>query len=179
LTTANTLSRRAALQVAGACALAGLGGFLSRSVKANDLRVGQPAPPATLVTLDGKRIDTRDLHGQVVILTFLATWCVPCREELPLLSDYAQQHAAQGLTVLGFSLDTPEDIRELRVMVQPLRFPVGLLAASSAPGYGRIWRIPVNFTIDRAGRLVDDGWKDKPPVWTRERLERVVTPLLG
>jgi hypothetical protein len=39
-------------------------------------------------------------------------------------------------------------------------------------------RIPVNFTIDHAGRLVDDGWKDRRPVWTRERLERIVTPPL-
>jgi hypothetical protein len=53
-----------------------------------------------------------------------------------------------------------------------------LLAQSSAPGYGRIWHIPVNFTIDRQGRLVDDGWNDRRPVWTTERLERIVTPLL-
>jgi hypothetical protein len=53
------------------------------------------------------------------------------------------------------------------------------LANSSAPGYGRIWRLPVNFTIDRAGRLIDDGWKDRKPTWTTERLERIVAPLLA
>jgi hypothetical protein len=52
------------------------------------------------------------------------------------------------------------------------------LVNSSAPGYGRIWRLPVNFTIDRTGRLIDDGWKDKKRTWTRERLEQIVTPLL-
>jgi hypothetical protein len=40
-------------------------------------------------------------------------------------------------------------------------------------------RIPVNFTIDRAGRLIDNGWKDKQPTWTLERLERIITPLLS
>jgi hypothetical protein len=65
-----------------------------------------------------------------------------------------------------------------RRVAQTLSFPVGLLANSSAPGYGRIWRLPVNFTIDRAGRLIDNGWKDKNPSWTAERLEQVVTPLL-
>jgi len=55
---------------------------------------------------------------------------------------------------------------------------VGSVAAARAPGYGRIWRLPVNFTLDRAGRLVDDGWKDRHPEWTRERLARIVTPLL-
>ena len=58
-------------------------------------------------------------------------------------------------------------------------FPVGLLRDSSAAGYGRIWRLPVSFTIDRTGVLVDDGWKDKQPSWTQERLQRVVTPLLA
>ena len=152
--------------------------FAGRAARANDLRVGQSAPPATLVTVDGQKVSTTDLLGHVVILTFWATWCVPCREELPLLSKYATEHAGVGLKVLGFSLDVPEDLKAVRAVGQSLSFPVGLLAQSSAPGYGRIWRIPVNFTIDRQGRLVDDGWLDKKPVWTQERLDQIVTPLL-
>ncbi|MDB6090978.1 MAG: TlpA family protein disulfide reductase [Gammaproteobacteria bacterium] len=148
------------------------------SAWANDLRVGARAPTASLVTLDGERVSTADLLGHVVILTFWATWCTPCRDELPLLSKYATEHAAAGLRVLGFSLDTPDHLQEVRQVAQSLHFPVGLLGNSSAPGYGRIWRLPVNFTIDRAGLLVDDGWKDKKPVWTPDRLEKVVTPLL-
>ncbi len=129
------------------------------------------------MTLDGRRLATRDFLGRVVILTFLATWCEPCRDELPLLSDYQQAHT--DLAILGFSLDTPEQLAAVRAMAAPLRFPIGLLSASEAPGYGRIWHLPVSFTIDRAGRLADDGWKDKRPVWTPERLERVVAPLLA
>lgn len=145
----------------------------------NQLHVGEMAPPATLVTLTGERISTAELRGRVVILTFWATWCVPCRQELPLLSAYAQAHAAEGLTVLAFSLDDPDNAAEVRRASQDFAFSSGLLALSSVPGYGRIWRIPVNFTIDREGRLVDDGWHDSRPVWTRERLERVVAPLLA
>ena len=89
------------------------------------------------------------------------------------------KHAAAGLRVLGFSLDTPDALSDVRRIAQSLRFPVGLLADSSAPGYGRIWRLPVSFTIDRAGLLVEDGWKLKKPSWTSERLEEVVTPLLA
>jgi len=146
---------------------------------ANSLHVGQPAPPAMLVTLDGRHIASADLRGRVVILTFWATWCVPCREELPLLSAYAQSHAAHGLTVLAFSLDAPEDLVRVKQVAQSFAFASGLLVNSSVPGYGRIWHIPVNFTIDRQGKLVDDGWKDKQPTWTAERLDRIVTPLLG
>jgi peroxiredoxin len=173
-----TLTRRAALRAVPALALAAGAVLATPEARANDLRVGEPAPPATLVTLDGHKLSTTDLKGQVVILTFWATWCVPCRDELPLLSKYAMEHAARGLQVLGFSLDLPEDLKAVRAVGQSLSFPVGLLSQSTAPGYGRIWRIPVNFTIDRQGRLVDDGWHDKKPVWTQERLDQIVTPLL-
>jgi len=123
----------------------------TRTAWAGGLHVGAPAPAATLVTLDGERISTSDLRGQVVILTFWATWCSPCREELP----------------------------EVRRVAQSLRFPVGLMSASSAPGYGRIWRLPVSFTIDREGLLAENGWKQKQAAWTRERLDQFVTPLLA
>src|SRR5262249_44462436 len=73
---------------------------------AGGLKLGAPAPAATLVTLDGQRISSGDLLGQVVILTFWATWCSPCRQELPLLSDYLVSHSAAGLSILGFCLDT-------------------------------------------------------------------------
>ncbi|HET9834733.1 MAG TPA: TlpA disulfide reductase family protein [Rhodanobacteraceae bacterium] len=153
--------------------------FAPAAIAGNDLKVGAPAPPITLATLDGKHIATHDLRGKVVILTFWATWCEPCRKELPLLSRYAQQHAKQGLIVLGLSLDTPDQLPQVRKVADTLSFPVGLLGDPHVPGYGRIWHLPVSFVIGRDGKLLDDGWKDKNPVWTRERLEQVVTPLLN
>jgi cytochrome c biogenesis protein CcmG/thiol:disulfide interchange protein DsbE len=173
------LTRRGLLsRFAAAGGALGVDAILGTPARANAIRVGQTAPPATLVQLDGRSVSTSELFGQVVILTFWATWCVPCREELPLLSSYAAEHAAEGLVVLGFSLDTPDRLAEVARIARPLSFPNGLLALSSAPGYGRMWKIPVNFTIDRQGVLVDDGWKAKVPTWTRERLEQIVTPLL-
>ena len=171
-------TRRNVLRGAAAWGLLGFWSLPAPRAQANEVRVGEPAPAATLMTLDGKHLSTQELIGQVVILTFWATWCVPCRDELPLLSTYAAMHAGQGLSVLGFTLNTPDELEQVRAVARTLSFPVGFLATSSAPGYGRIWRIPVNFTIDRAGRLVDDGWKDRRPVWTRERLARIVAPLL-
>jgi len=169
-------SRRAFLRGLGAClACNGLGA----AAWAGGLKVGAPAPAATLVTLDGQRISSAELLGQVVILTFWATWCSPCREELPLLSDYLVSHAAGGLSILGFCLDTREKLADVRRVAQSLHFPVGLMSDSSASGYGRIWRLPVSFTIDRQGRLAEDGWTEKNPAWTRERLDQIVTPLLA
>jgi len=170
-------SRRAFLRGC-ATALLAPGGLRPRAAQANDLRVGSGAPPATLVTLDGQRISTQQLLGQVVILTFWATWCEPCREELPLVSKYCSEHRAAGLGVLGFSLDREDQLADVQRVARTLSFPVGLLNRSSAPGYGRIWRLPVSFVIDRAGVLAMDGWKEKQPVLTAERLAQVVTPLL-
>ena len=172
-------TRRALLRGAMAFGVAGLDALSAPLASANALRVGERAPLATLVALDGQRISTTDLLGRVVILTFWATWCGPCREELPLLSSYAREHAAEGFTVLGFALDSPEDdVRKVQQVAHSLSFPVGFLANASLPGYGRIWRIPVNFTINRTGQLIDNGWKDKDSTWTSEHLDRIVTPLL-
>jgi len=146
---------------------------------AGALQLGQPAPPLTLHTIDGAQIATGDLRGKVVIVTFWATWCEPCREELPLLSDYAARHAAQGLQVLAFSLDGPDALPAVRAAAAGFSFPVGLLGSAWAGDYGRMWRIPVSFVIGRDGKLLDNGWSDANPVWTAQRLQRIVDPLLA
>ena len=173
------LGRRAALGGAVRLWIAATCGLSFRSARANALEIGQPAPPLVLHTLDGKDIATRDLIGQIVILTFWATWCEPCREELPLFSSYAARHAQEGLRVLGFSLDGPESLPKVRDVAAALSFPVGLLGSAYAGGYGRIWQLPVTFVIDRAGRLVHDGWGDAQQPWTDRQLQQVVDPLLA
>jgi thiol-disulfide isomerase/thioredoxin len=171
--------RRAALRGLAALGLLNCAGLAVAREPAYVLRVGSPAPPATLTTLDGERFATTDLRGRVIILTFWATWCAPCREELPELSAYAAKHRADGLSVLGFSLDGADELPAVRAIAQSLSFPVGLVGSDRLPGYGRLWRMPVNFTIARDGTLADNGWDDKQPAWTPDRLERVVAPLLA
>jgi Thiol-disulfide isomerase and thioredoxins len=159
-------------------ALLVLGLLLSAAATAG-LRVGAPAPPLTLHTLNGKAIPLSSLRGDVVILTFWATWCGPCQQELPLLSRYARAHADQGLRVLAFSLDDPSNLPEVQQMAAKMPFPVGLLGSAYAGGYGRVWRLPVSFVIDRQGRLVYDGWEHDDSAWTDASLTQVVTPLLA
>lgn len=152
--------------------------LLAAPAHAHHLKMGAPAPELVLHTLDGQHIATRDLAGQVVIVTFWASWCDICRKELPVLSAYAEAHKKQGLAVLGFSLDEPADMKMVKKIADTLSFPVGLLGSQYAGEYGRVWRLPVSFVIDRKGRLVDNGWDDEEPVWTAARLKQVVDPLL-
>ena len=176
---APSAERRTLLRAAlGLAAGVGLGCW-SNTASANALTVGKPAPELVLHTLDGTSISTKDLAGKVVILTFWATWCGPCLTELPLLSEYVTRHRKQGLEVLGFSLDGAANLPEVRKFASRLNFLVGLLGSPWAGDYGRMWRIPVSFTIDRNGVLADNGWNEDDPVWTAERLERIVTPLLA
>lgn len=151
--------------------------LISHTASAGNLELGKPAPPLVLTTLSGQQVATQDLLGDVVIVTFWATWCAPCRQELAILSEYAEHHAQQGLRVLAFSLDGANELPQVRDIASKLSFPVGLLGSSWAGEYGRIWRVPVSFVIDRSGRLVDNGWKDPEPAWTAKRLARVVDPL--
>ena len=173
------LPRRALLRDAVGLGILAAAGLPPALALANGLAVGQPAPPLVLQTLDERTVSTRDLLGQVVLATFWATWCEPCREELPLFSAYAAQHAQQGLRVLGFSLDSPDALPNVRKVAASLSFPVGLMGSPYAGDYGRIWRIPVSFVIDRAGRLAHNGWTDDEQPWTKPQLQRVVDPLLG
>jgi peroxiredoxin len=175
----STTHRRAFLKAGAGWALASAAGMAAVPARANDLKLGQPAPPLVLNTLDGRSIATSDLKGQVVIATFWATWCAPCREELPLLSDFAERHAAQGLQVLGFSLDGPDQLKKVRAVAAELSFPVGLVGSPWVGGYGRMWRLPVSFVIDREGRLVYNGWEEEDPVWNKDQLKRIVEPLLA
>ena len=172
------MNRRTFIQGIGRALLASALPSVVPSAFANDLIVGKPAPSLVLHALDGRTIDTRDLVGQVVVATFWATWCEPCREELPLLSRYQERHAADGLQVLGFSLDGGEQLPAVSKFAQSLKFPVGLLGSPWVAGYGRIWRVPVSFVIDRRGQLAYDGWKDENPVWSESSLQKIVTPLL-
>jgi hypothetical protein len=82
------------------------------------------------------------------------------------------------LRVLSFSLDDPDSLAKVQAVADTLVFPVGLLARSQAAGYGRMWRIPVSFVIDRAGVLRYDGWQAKEPTWSESSLNSVVSSLL-
>ncbi len=143
-----------------------------------DLTVGAPAPDLVLHAVDGHDYSVANLRGKVVILVFWATWCSPCQQELPALTAFAEEHAAQGVQILGFSLDDAGNMNQVRALAKNLRFPAGLLGSAWAGEYGRIWRIPMTFVIDRSGRLAFDGQNQPGWVWNKEKLNSRIMPLL-
>lgn len=114
--------------------------------------VGQPAPNFALLWEDGRGIDLAGLQGRPVILNFWATWCPPCREEMPALEELWQQYGAGGVVVLGVDQGESTAIVErfIREKVDTT-FPI-LLDGDHAVGDSYFVRsLPTTFFIDRNG----------------------------
>jgi peroxiredoxin len=107
----------------------------------------------TLTDLNGKPWTLKDLKGKVVMLNFWATWCPPCRKEMPDLENLYRQFEPQGLVILGISDDEPEKVREF-VQKQGTTYPVLLDPGSKVNELLHIQGIPKTFVYDREGKIV-------------------------
>lgn len=118
--------------------------------------IGAPAPPLVVPRLGGGTIDLAELRGRPVWVNFMATWCLPCRDELPLMVGFAVRHEADGLVVLA--IDVREDEATVRAFMEDLGvvFPVGLDLDGTAQRAWRAYGFPVHFWVDRDG-IVRDG----------------------
>jgi thiol-disulfide isomerase/thioredoxin len=114
------------------------------------------APPLAATLIDGTRFVLAEQAGKVVVVNFWATWCGPCREEMPAIDAFYRKHRGRGLEVVAISLDEPRDLAAVREVMREYRFPAALSTQAEYRGYGRIWRVPMTFVIDRQGRLRDD-----------------------
>ncbi|MDT7541713.1 MAG: cytochrome c-type biosis protein [Acidobacteriota bacterium] len=131
------------------------------------------APELALKTLDGQPFSLASLRGRVVLLNFWATWCVPCRAEIPDFSAMQRDLGARGLTVVGVSADdTVEDVREFQKTLKQ-DYTVVLAPADSKAHYGVVG-LPKTFIIDRAGRIR----KEITGETTRAQFEAQLAPVL-
>ncbi|MBV8680685.1 MAG: TlpA family protein disulfide reductase [Aquitalea sp.] len=159
--------------------LAALLGMLSvLPARAATLEVGQPVPSFSLHTLQGQQITAEQLRGQVVVINLWATWCSYCREEMPALQSYYQRHHQQGLQVFAVSMDEASEDRAVRDIMQQFAYTGAIGRDSKLSGFGRIWRLPMTFVIDRKGILRRDGSVGSPTVDAKQ-LEAEVTPWLA
>ena len=114
-----------------------------------------PAPNWQLSDVDGKPVKLSDFKGKVIILDFWATWCPPCRAEIPGFVAIQKKYADKGLTVVGVSVDQ-QGASVVKPFMQQLKmnYPVVLANAKMIGDYGDIGSIPTTFIIDRQGNIV-------------------------
>jgi cytochrome c biogenesis protein CcmG, thiol:disulfide interchange protein DsbE len=96
---------------------------------------------------------------------------------MPALETYYQRHKGEGLRLIAVSMDDPGDEARAREVMQAYSYPAGIGRASKLKAFGRIWRLPMTFVIDRNGILRRDGSEGDPKV-DLAALEKEVTPLL-
>ncbi len=111
-------------------------------------RVGEPAPDATMTLVNGQTVRLAELRGQVVVLNFWATWCGPCKQELPLLDGYYRAAKRYGLRVFAATTEDSVPERYLHGLFDKMAVePVHRMSGPYEPLEG----VPTNYVIDRAG----------------------------
>jgi peroxiredoxin len=145
-----------ALSLLGACA--GTGDDTARAPE-----IGQPAPDYRAVTLDGDSVSLGQSRGRVVLLNVWATWCHPCREEIPVLQALHERHASRGLELVGVSVDARGEEETIREFARDFRmtYPLWLDPDERVQSTFLAIGVPATFLIDRQGAL---RWRHVGPV---------------
>jgi cytochrome c biogenesis protein CcmG/thiol:disulfide interchange protein DsbE len=165
------------------------GKYLDRTRKHGALKLvgnvqGLPAPDFQLPSLDGSKIKLSDFRGKAVLLNFWATWCPPCKVEMPWFADLQKQYGKDGLVVLGVAMDDskPDSIAQF-ASEMGVNYPILLGTDKVSDDYGSVDSLPTSFYIARDGTIVDKmvGLFDKKDIEdaVRKSLNTSAQPALG
>lgn len=134
------------------------------------------APEFTTEMLDGKKVSLQDFRGKVVFLNFWASWCVPCREEMPAMEELYQAFKDKGFVVVAVNVKESQQqaaafVKELKVTYPILLDPKGEVSIL----YGA-WALPLTYLIDRKGIVV--GRAFGPRAWAGKEARQLIAQLL-
>lgn len=141
--------------------------------------VDQPAPQLVVPQLDGHQFDLAKLRGKVVLVNVWATWCSPCRVEMPTLNAFYRHYHSHGLYLLGLSIDDASDAAQVRQVMQQFTYPGALASAAKVNGFGEPIAVPITYVIDAHGVIRAQLQAEGPSGVSRQALEAAVLPLLA
>jgi thiol-disulfide isomerase/thioredoxin len=159
----------------------------SPEAEASQMR-GKVAPPFTLVTLDGKKVSLSDYKGHPVLVNFWATWCGPCKVEMPWFEEFNKQYAAQGLVILGLAddVDAGKDAIAKVATKTGVTYPILLTDGKVQKAYGGtegMDYLPMSFYVDRNGVVVEEtaglGSKDQIEAHIKKAIASGAQPTSG
>lgn len=138
--------------------------------------VGEAAPGFTLPTMAGDALALDDLKGQVVLVNFWATWCPPCRAEMPLLDELHARYAPLGFTLLGVNVEEDTDAAVRFAEELGVSFPILLDPRESVSAAFGVPAMPTSVLLDRHGvvRHVHHGFRDGDEVKMQEVVRALV-----
>jgi peroxiredoxin len=138
--------------------------------------VGKTAPDFTLKSLDGKNLKLSEMAGNVVLINFWASWCGPCREEMPLLNALHNKYEPLGFTVLGVNVE--EDVKGAKGFLKnfPVDFPVLLDNTNRVSKQFKVVAMPTTVVVDRDGnmRYLHQGYKSGDEAKYRQMVKTLV-----
>lgn len=128
--------------------------------------IGKPAPDFTRETLDGHSLQLSAYRGKVVLLNFWASWCPPCRAEMPTFSAWQRELGPQGLQIIGASMDDDAATAKKFLTQRPVDYPIVMADTKLAERFGGVLGLPLTFLIDKHGHIVAryEGQSDSPAV---------------
>lgn len=127
-------------------------------------------------SLAGDSIALADLRGKVVLVNFWATWCPPCRVEMPGFQKVYTKYRDQGFTIVGLSNDRgPRSVVTEFVQARSLTFPIAMANAEAVRAFGHPRALPTSYLIDRQGRIR----YTVPGIFAQAALDRAVRELLA
>ena len=141
--------------------------------------IGVPVPGYSATSLAGDSVSLAALRGKVVLLNVWATWCHPCRDEIPELQAIHEKYAARGLELVGVSVDTESADESIRAFMRDFRmtYPVWRDPAERVSAQFHVVGVPATFLIDREGVL---RWRKTGPIAPGDQsLERALQQALG
>jgi len=119
---------------------------------------GLAAPNFELATLDGRRVKLSDYRGKAVLLNFWATWCSPCKVEMPWFVELQKKYGTDGLVILGIAMDDSDAPKIAQFASEMgVNYPVLLGTDQVSEQYGNVEFLPTSFYIDRYGKIVGKG----------------------